>query len=134
MHLGRFFIGYGLELSRLIPLIVFHVKRKFFIKTERELFNAWQPGAFRYHTNIPNDLLIVTLALCYATIAPMILFFSFLYFFIGWLVQRNQVSTFLNLLAMSSLQLAPPLLDLATSSSPARGKYDIARCVEEPSV
>lgn len=92
--LYRFFIGYGLEISRLIPLIIYHIKRKYLCKTERELQAAWAPGAFSYHTSVPSDLLIITIALVYSVIAPMILVFAFIYFFIGWLVQRNQVSTF----------------------------------------
>jgi len=86
----KFFIGYGLEISRLIPLIIYHIKRKYLCKTERELQAAWAPGSFSYHTSVPNDLLIITIALVYSVIAPMILVFAFIYFFIGWLVQRNQ--------------------------------------------
>ncbi|KAG0617408.1 hypothetical protein M758_5G188100 [Ceratodon purpureus] len=89
----KFFVGYGLELSRLIPFIIFHIKRKFKCKTERELREAWSPGAFKYHKSIAQDLLILTISLCYATIAPMILFFAALYYGLGWLVMRNQVSS-----------------------------------------
>ena len=40
----RFFVGYGLELSRIVPLIIFHIKRKYLCKTETELKEAWAPG------------------------------------------------------------------------------------------
>lgn len=86
----KFCIGYGFELSRLVSLTSYHVKRKFKCQAEWEKFESWAPGAFTYHQSIPNDLLILTLALCYAVIAPMILIFAFLYFLLGWLVQRNQ--------------------------------------------
>lgn len=86
----KFFVGYGLELSRLIPFIMFHIKRKFKCKTERELKEAWAPGAFKYHKTIAQDLLILTISLCYAVIAPMILLFATLYYALGWLVMRNQ--------------------------------------------
>lgn len=85
----KFFVGYGLEISRIVPLIIFHIKRKYLCKTERELEEAWAPGPFSYHTSVPADLLILIVTLCYSVIAPMILVFSFLYFFIGWLVTRN---------------------------------------------
>lgn len=85
----KFFVGYGLEISRIIPLIIYHIKRKFLCKTERELEDAWAPGSFSYHTSVPSDLLVVTLTLSYSVIAPMILVFAFLYFAIGWLVMRN---------------------------------------------
>ncbi|KAG0616625.1 hypothetical protein M758_5G129300 [Ceratodon purpureus] len=86
----KFFIGYGLELSRLVPLLLFTFKRKFKCKTERELKEAWAPGAFTYHKNIASDLLILTISLCYAVIAPLILPFAIMYYALGWLIMRNQ--------------------------------------------
>ncbi len=87
----RFFIGYGLGLSRVLPLTIYHLKRKYVCKTQTELEEAWAPGAFSYHTNVPNDLLIATIALCYSVIAPLVLVFALLYFGIGWVVNRHQV-------------------------------------------
>jgi hypothetical protein len=84
-----------LELSRLIPVLLFQYKRKFKCKTERELNEAWAPGAFMYHKSVANDLLVFTIGICYATISPVILFFTALYFGLGWLVMRNQVSQLL---------------------------------------
>jgi hypothetical protein len=86
----KFFIGYGLEVSRVIPLVMFTIKRRFKCKTERELKEAWAPGPFTYHKSIASDLLILTICLCYAVIAPMILPFAFMYYALGWLVMRNQ--------------------------------------------
>ncbi|KAM5587572.1 CSC1-like protein ERD4 [Rosa sericea] len=86
----KFFMGYGLELSRLVPLIIFHLKRKYLCKTEGELKAAWQPSDLGYGTRVPGDLLIVTIVLCYSVIAPLIIPFGVLYFGIGWLVLRNQ--------------------------------------------
>jgi hypothetical protein len=87
----KFFIGYGLNLSRVVPLVIYHLKRKYLCKTEKEIQAAWAPGSLSYHTNVPNDMLIMTLALCYSVIAPLILVFAILYFLIGWLIVRNQV-------------------------------------------
>ncbi|KAG0579805.1 hypothetical protein M758_4G125800 [Ceratodon purpureus] len=86
----QFFVGYGLELSRLVPLIVYHLKKKFMCKTEKELEEAWAPGPFEYHTLVPNDILILMISMAYAVIAPMILLFALLYFAIGYVVLRNQ--------------------------------------------
>ncbi|XP_077220879.1 hyperosmolality-gated Ca2+ permeable channel 3.1-like [Tasmannia lanceolata] len=86
----KFFVGYGLELSRLIPLIVYHVKRKYLCKTEAEVKEAWAPGNFCFATRVPNDMLIVTIVLCYSVITPMIIPFGVGYFGLGWLVMRNQ--------------------------------------------
>lgn len=86
----KFFVGYGLELSRLIPLIIFHLKKKYLCKTEAEIKEAWRPGDLGYGTRIPGDLLVVTIVLCYSVIAPIIIPFGVLYFGLGWLVLRNQ--------------------------------------------
>ncbi|KAL9672374.1 hypothetical protein QQ045_028624 [Rhodiola kirilowii] len=86
----KFFVGYGLELSRIVPLIIFHLKRKYLCKTEAELKEAWFPGDFGYGTRVPGDMLIFTIVLCYSVIAPIILPFGVAYFGLGWLVLRNQ--------------------------------------------
>lgn len=87
----RFFVGYGLELSRIVPLIIFHLKRKYLCKTEAEVKEAWSPGDLGYVSRVPGDLLIITIVLCYSVIAPIILPFGVLYFGLGWLILRNQV-------------------------------------------
>uniref|UniRef100_A0A1D1Y244 Putative membrane protein C2G11.09 n=1 Tax=Anthurium amnicola TaxID=1678845 RepID=A0A1D1Y244_9ARAE len=86
----KFFVGYGLELSRLVPLVIYHLKKKYICKTEDEIKEAWAPGDFGYATRVPNDMLIITIVLCYSVIAPLIIPFGVLYFGIGWLVMRNQ--------------------------------------------
>ncbi|CAK9142838.1 unnamed protein product [Ilex paraguariensis] len=87
----KFFVGYGLELSRLVPLIIFHLKRKCLCKTEAEVKEAWAPGDLGYGTRVPGDMLIVTIVFCYSVIAPIIIPFGVAYFGLGWLVLRNQV-------------------------------------------
>ncbi|XP_042005418.1 CSC1-like protein ERD4 [Salvia splendens] len=87
----KFFVGYGLELSRIVPLIIFHLKKKYLCKTEDELKEAWAPGDLNYGTRFPDDMLVLTIVLCYSVIAPVILLFGVLYFGLGWLVLRNQV-------------------------------------------
>ncbi|KAJ7947405.1 CSC1-like protein ERD4 [Quillaja saponaria] len=86
----KFFVGYGLELSRIVPLIIYHLKRKYLCKTEAEKKDAWYPGDLGYGTRVPGDLLIVTIVLCYSVIAPLIIPFGVLYFGLGWLILRNQ--------------------------------------------
>ncbi|KAG6695808.1 hypothetical protein I3842_09G116600 [Carya illinoinensis] len=87
----KFFVGYGLELTRIVPLIIYHLKRKYLCKTEAELKAAWFPGELGYGTRFPGDMLIVTIVLCYSVIAPLILPFGAAYFGLGWLILRNQV-------------------------------------------
>lgn len=86
----KFFVGYGLELSRIVPLIIFHLKRKYLCKTEAEVKEAWFPGDLKYATRVPGDMLIVTITLCYSVIAPLIIPFGVVYFGLGWLILRNQ--------------------------------------------
>ncbi|XP_027359271.1 CSC1-like protein ERD4 isoform X2 [Abrus precatorius] len=86
----KFFVGYGLELSRIVPLIIFHLKRKYLCKTEADLKDAWYPGDLGYGTRVPGDMLIVTIVFCYSVIAPLIIPFGALYFGLGWLILRNQ--------------------------------------------
>ncbi|KAL5977141.1 CSC1-like protein erd4 [Asimina triloba] len=86
----KFFVGNGLELSRLVPLIIYHLKRKYLCKTETELKEAWAPGDLSLATRVPNDMLIVTIVLCYSVIAPLIIPFGVAYFGVGWLVLRHQ--------------------------------------------
>nr|DAD37273.1 TPA_asm: hypothetical protein HUJ06_007914 [Nelumbo nucifera] len=88
----KFFVGYGLELSRLVPLVMYHLKRRFLCKTEAELKEAWAPGDLGYATRVPSDMLIIIIVLCYSVIAPIIIPFGVLYFGLGWLILRNQVS------------------------------------------
>ncbi|KAK4440204.1 CSC1-like protein ERD4 [Sesamum alatum] len=87
----KFFVGYGLELSRIVPLIIFHLKKKYLCKTEAELKEAWAPGDLGYATRIPADMLILTIVLCYSVIAPLIIPFGIIYYGLGWVVLRNQV-------------------------------------------
>jgi hypothetical protein len=87
----KFFVGYGLELSRIVPLIIFHLKRKFLCKTEGDVKEAWLPSDLGYVKKIPTDMLILTVTLCYSVIAPLILPFGAVYFGLGWLVFRNQI-------------------------------------------
>ncbi|KAL0398292.1 UNVERIFIED_CONTAM: CSC1-like protein ERD4 [Sesamum radiatum] len=87
----KFFVGYGLELSRIVPLIIFHLKKKYLCKTEDEVKEAWAPGDLGYATRIPADLLILTIVICYSVIAPLIIPFGIIYYGLGWLVLRNQV-------------------------------------------
>ncbi|XP_016464414.1 CSC1-like protein ERD4 isoform X1 [Nicotiana tabacum] len=86
----KFFVGYGLELSRIVPLIIFHLKKKYLCKIEAEIKEAWAPGDLGYATRFPSDMLIMTIVLCYSVIAPIILPFGVVYFGLGWLLLRNQ--------------------------------------------
>ncbi|XP_002990725.2 CSC1-like protein ERD4 [Selaginella moellendorffii] len=86
----RFFVGYGLQLSRLVPLIIFRIKKKYLCKTKEDIRAAWAPKDFSYATRVPGDMLILTIALCYAVIAPMVLPFALVYFAFAWIIARHE--------------------------------------------
>lgn len=85
------FVGYGLELSRIFPLINFHLKRKRYCKTGQELKEAWAPGELGFESRILFDMFVVTIVIGYSVVAPIIIPFGVVYFALGWLVLRNQV-------------------------------------------
>ncbi|MCO5607709.1 hypothetical protein L7F22_061908 [Adiantum nelumboides] len=86
----KFLVGYGLQLSRIVFLLKYHLKRRLICKTEEETKEAWAPGSFEYATCVPDDMLILTITVCYAVLAPAILPFTIIYFGLGWLLMRNQ--------------------------------------------
>ena len=84
-------MGYGLTLTRLVPLIVYNVKKRFLCETDDEVQEAWYPPPFRYATCVPADMLILTITICYSVIAPAILPFAVVYFGLGLLLMKHQV-------------------------------------------
>lgn len=84
-------MGYGLILSRLDSLVMYHLKRMWICKTEHEKREAWKPDSLPYANLVPSDMVVATIALCYAIMAPMVLPFTIAYFACAWLVMRNQV-------------------------------------------
>ncbi|KAM6551989.1 hypothetical protein CsatB_001797 [Cannabis sativa] len=86
----KFFVGSGVELSRIVAVIAFHIKRKLIFKTEAEEKEAWPTGDLGFHTKVPEDMLVVTIVLCYSVISPIIIAFGLAHVAIGWLVTRNQ--------------------------------------------
>lgn len=85
------FVGYGLELSQIIPLLSFHLKKKRFSKTGDEIKEAWAPGELGFEKRVMYDMFVVTIVIGYSVIAPIIIPFGAVYFGLGWLVLRNQV-------------------------------------------
>ena len=62
---------YGLEPSRIVPLIIYHLKRKYLCKTESELQEATLAGDLGYGTRVPSDMLVFTIVLCYSVMGPI---------------------------------------------------------------
>lgn len=63
---------------------------------------AWAPGGLGFAIRFPADMLIVTICICYSVIAPLIIPFGVVYFGLGWLVMRNEVMAFPEILVAFS--------------------------------
>eukprot|EP00897_Mesotaenium_endlicherianum_P002051 jgi/Mesen1/1874/ME000143S00928 len=87
----KFLVGYGLEVSRVIPLAFYHARRLYACKTPQEHRDAWLPGGVDYAAHVPTDLLVMLLGLCYAVIAPAIAPFVVLHFALAWLIMKHQI-------------------------------------------
>ncbi|KAH7293740.1 hypothetical protein KP509_28G040200 [Ceratopteris richardii] len=81
----------ALEILRLKPLIIFHLRNMFLVKTERDRQKAMDPGSICLYQNLPKIELYFLLAIIYAPITPILLPFIIIYFGFSYLVYRNQV-------------------------------------------
>eukprot|EP00898_Chlorokybus_atmophyticus_P005238 jgi/Chlat1/5715/Chrsp38S05527 len=79
-----------LELSRLIPVLVFWLKIKFLAKTPREIAALYQPPPAPYLNFVANYLFFVLLGIMYMVIQPLMVVFVLYLFGAGLLVMRNQ--------------------------------------------
>lgn len=93
---ASFFIAYVVtswtslssELTRLITLIGDWMGRN----CCRCVDNEFHSPSIPYHSEIPRILLFVLLGLAYFILAPLILPFVLVFFCIGYIIYRNQVS------------------------------------------
>jgi len=86
----RSLTGFPLQLARIWPLFWGMFSLKFRCKTEREKREIQQPPTIDYGEEYPEHLLIFTVGVTYAAIAPVVLPFVFLYFFLGYLAKLYQ--------------------------------------------
>jgi hypothetical protein len=85
------FAGYPLQLLQILRLLVVYPKVRWMCKTEKEVLIAQMPPAMDYSTVFPRASLVFMIAMAYATIAPIILPFAFIYFAFGYVVYYNQL-------------------------------------------
>lgn len=97
---GTFFITYVMvdgwsgvaaEILRLTPLILFHLKNTFLVKTEQDREQAMDPGSLNFATNEPRTQLYFLLGLVYSVVTPALLPFILVFFAFAYLVFRHQV-------------------------------------------
>ncbi|VFR02147.1 unnamed protein product [Cuscuta campestris] len=83
--------GIACEILRLKPLVIFHLKSMFFVKTERDRAKAAEPGSIDFPETLPTLQLYFLLGIVYAVVTPILLPFILVFFAFAYLVYRHQV-------------------------------------------
>ncbi|KAH9793341.1 CSC1-like protein [Citrus sinensis] len=83
--------GVAGEILRLKPLIVYHLKNFFLVKTEKDREEAMDPGTVGFNTGEPQIQLYFLLGLVYAVVTPFLLPFIIVFFALAFVVYRHQV-------------------------------------------
>ncbi|KZV25536.1 hypothetical protein F511_27521 [Dorcoceras hygrometricum] len=83
--------GIACEILRLKDLVIFHLENMFFVKTERDLDKAMDPGGLDYPEALPSLQLYFLLGIVYMVVTPILLPFILVFFAFAYLVYRHQV-------------------------------------------
>jgi hypothetical protein len=83
--------GIAGEILMLKPLIFYHLKNFFLVKTEKDREEAMDPGSLGFNTGEPRIQFYFLLGLVYATVTPVILPFIIIFFGLAYVVFRHQV-------------------------------------------
>lgn len=83
--------GIAGEILRLKPLVIFHLKNMFVVKTERDREKAMDPHGVDFPETLPSLQLYFLLGLVYAVITPILLPFVLIFFGFAYLVYRHQI-------------------------------------------
>ncbi|GKV27836.1 hypothetical protein SLEP1_g36960 [Rubroshorea leprosula] len=83
--------GIAAEIIRLVPLIMFHLKNTFLVKTEEDRNQAMDPGSLDFPTYEPRLQLYFLLGLVYSVVTPILLPFIVIFFAFAYMVFRHQV-------------------------------------------
>ncbi|XP_074283361.1 CSC1-like protein At1g32090 isoform X2 [Silene latifolia] len=83
--------GIASEIVRLKPLVIFHLKNMFLVKTERDRDRAMNPGSINFPETLPSLQLYFLLGLVYAVVTPILLPFIVVFFLLAFLVYRHQI-------------------------------------------
>lgn len=83
--------GIAAEILRVVPLVIFHLKNTFLVKTEQDRQQAMDPGHLDFATSEPRIQFYFLLGLVYAAVAPILLPFIIVFFAFAYVVFRHQV-------------------------------------------
>lgn len=85
--------GIAGEILMLKPLIIFHLKNFFLVKTEKDRVEAMDPGSLGFNSGEPRIQFYFLLGLVYATVTPLLLPFIIVFFALAYVVFRHQVKS-----------------------------------------
>ncbi|XP_068665044.1 calcium permeable stress-gated cation channel 1-like [Aristolochia californica] len=83
--------GIAGEILRLKPLIFYHLKNIFLVKTEKDRDEAMDPGSVDFASNEPQIQLYFLLGLVYMVVTPILLPFIVVFFGLAFVVYRHQI-------------------------------------------
>lgn len=83
--------GIAGEILRLKPLVIFHLKNMFLVKTERDREKAMNPHGIDFPETLPSLQLYFLLGIVYAVITPILVPFILIFFGFAYFVYRHQV-------------------------------------------
>ncbi|CAM6120738.1 unnamed protein product [Calypogeia fissa] len=83
--------GMSLEIIRLIPLIIYHIKNLVLVRTPKDRDRAMAPGNLLLDQSIPRLEFYFLVGIVYSVMTPLIVPFIITFFSFGYLVYRNQV-------------------------------------------
>ncbi|KAL3517546.1 hypothetical protein ACH5RR_020135 [Cinchona calisaya] len=83
--------GIAAEILRLVPLVMFHLKNAFLVKTEQDREQAMDPGSITFATSEPRIQLYFLLGLVYSVVTPILLPFIIIFFAFAYVVFRHQI-------------------------------------------
>lgn len=82
------------ELARIVPLIVYHLKKKYLTKTpkEKEDLELSSVGSISYITLLPKMYLYFCIGLVYAPLAPILLLFMTSFLCLAFQIYKHQIA------------------------------------------
>ncbi|KAI5067274.1 hypothetical protein GOP47_0017802 [Adiantum capillus-veneris] len=83
--------GVAAEVVRLKPLIIYHLKNTFLVKTDKDRDKAMDPGSIGLNESLPQLELYFLVGLVYSVIAPILVPFVTVFFAFAYLVYRHQI-------------------------------------------
>uniref|UniRef100_A0A804MX73 CSC1-like protein n=1 Tax=Zea mays TaxID=4577 RepID=A0A804MX73_MAIZE len=101
--------GVAGEILRLKPLVIFHLKNFFLVKTEKDREEAMDPGSIGFDSSEPQIQLYFLLGLVYAAVTPFLLPFVLIFFGFAYVVYRHQL-LLLGLLSTKGAGQSTPVL------------------------